>query len=410
MRGRVEGLAKAEGGELDSIIFPHDYPCPEYARPRVPLGGGASGSVYPTKWLEIVTATKVIKVKGPEHETIIWKEAGILGGLNHPNIIKLFCCGFMRDNKQGKENEEFEIVTERGTMDLSHFLHQQTLFNEENAVDIMLQIASGMCYLHDMRVAHCDLKPDNVILTSNDSTSVEHVHVKLVDFGISKIEVTNSSNVPVGTPGYVAPEVFERSSKVDAFKSDVFSFGMVCSEIILRKRNFDGVLFRDYKHSILKGERPKLPQACSKGLKSLIHKCWSTEPSKRPVFLDILKTLRKLKNDSIFKTIHDVAAPEHFNEPTFLLSFIPHPRQWWGRLKYDFQGVLWVILFLWRMYMTLMRCLSQIKSKVWKLGSNTSLSRIEEESKITLSDQMLHEVNFTLSNFICKASWMCLDQ
>jgi hypothetical protein len=56
------------------------------------------------------------------------------------------------------------------------------------------------------------------------------------------------------------------------------------------------------------------------------------------------------------------------------------------------------------MYMTLMRCLSQIKSKVWKLGSTTSLSRIEEESKFTLSDQMLHEVNFTLSNFICKAS------
>ena len=97
----------------------------------------------------------------------------------------------------------------------------------------------------------------------------------------------------------MAPEVFERSSKVDAFKTDVFSFGMMCSEIILRKRNYDGVFFRDYKHFILKGERPELPQACSEGLKSLIHKCWSTEPSKRPVFLDILKTLRKLKKDAI---------------------------------------------------------------------------------------------------------------
>jgi hypothetical protein len=185
---------------------------------------------------------------------------------------------------------------------------------------------------------------------------------------------------------------------------------MMCSEIVLRKRNFVGVFLRDYNYSILKGERPKLPQACSEGLKSLIHKCWSTEPSKRPVSLDILKTLRKLKNDAIFKTIHDVAALEHFNEPTFLLGFIPHPRQWWGRLIYDFQGVLWVILFFWRMYMILMRCLSQIKYKVWKLGSTTSLSRIKEESKFTLSDQMLHEVNFTLSNFICKASWMYLGQ
>ena len=112
---------------------------------------------------------------------------------------------------------------------------------------------------------------------------------------------------------------------------------------------------------------------------------------------DILKTLRKLKNDAIFQTIHDVAAPEHFNEPTFLLSFIPHPRKWWGRLKNDFQGVLWVILFLWSMYMTLMRCLPQIQSKVLKHGTTTSLSRIEDKSKITLSDQMVHEVNFTLS-------------
>ena len=247
----------------------------------------------------------------------------------------------MRDNNQGKENKEFEIVTERGTMDLSHFLNQQTLSNEENAIDIMLQIASGMCYLHDMKVAHRDLKPDNVILTSNDSTSMEYVHVKLVDFGISKIEVKSSSKVLIGgkiygTCGYMAPEVFERSSKVDAFKSDVFSFGMMCSEIILRKRNFDGVLLRDYNNSILKGERPKLPQACSEGLKSLIQQCWSTEPSKRPVFLDILKTLRKLKNDATFKSIHDVAVPKQFTEPTFLLSFIPNPRQWWRRLKYEF--------------------------------------------------------------------------
>jgi hypothetical protein len=160
----------------------------------------------------------------------------------------------------------------------------------------------------------------------------------------------------------MAPEVFKRSSKVDAFKSDVFSFGMMCSEIILRKRNFDGVRFCDYKQSIKNDERPKLPQACSEGLKSLIHKCWSTEPSKRPIFLDILKNLRKLKKDAIFKTIHDVVASKPF------------------------------------------------KTKVWKLGSTTSLSRIQEESKFTLSDQMLHEVNFPLSKFICKASWMYLDQ
>jgi serine/threonine protein kinase len=265
----------------------------------------------------------------------------------------------------------FEIVTERGTMDLLRFLNQQTLFDEGNAIDIMLQIASGMCYLHDMEVAHRDLKPDNVVLTLNDSTSVEHVHVKLVDFGISKIEVTSSSKVHTGeniygTCGYIAPEVLERSSKVDAFKSDVFSFGMMCSEILLRKRNFNDSLFRDYKNSILNGERPELPQACSEGLISLIHICWAREPSKRPTFLDILKTLRKLKNDAILETFHDVVAPEQFNEPTI------------------FYGL--------------------------KFGNTTSLSRIEEQSNNTSSYQMRNEVNTTLSIFICEESWMNLDQ
>ncbi len=381
LMGRVKGLQRAEGGELDSIIFPHDYPCPEYGRPRVPLGGGASGSVYSTKWLGFDTVTKVIEVEGPEHEAKAWKEASILGGLNHPNIIKLFCCGSTRDLRnvklfscgllQGNEKKMFEIVTERGTMDLLCFLNRHTSFNEGNAIDIMLQIASGMCYLHDMEVAHRDLKPENVVLTLNDSTSVEHVHVKLVDFGISKIEVTNSSKVPTGeniygSCGYMAPEVLEKSSKVDAFKTDVFSFGMMCSEILSKKKIFDGCLLRNYKKFILNGERPELPQACSEGVKSLIHKCWSKEPSRRPTFLDIHKTLRKLKSDGILETFHDVVAPKQFNQPTFQLGL--------------------------------------------KFGNTTSSSRIEVQSENTSSDQMRHEVNTTLSIFLCENNWMNLDQ
>jgi serine/threonine protein kinase len=341
------------------------------------LGKGTSGHVHFTKWLDFDTATKVIEVNDPKHEEMVWKEASILGALNHPSIIKLFCCGFARDHLNikklfhcglmRKNHKMFEIVIERGTMNLLSFLKQQTSFNEKNAIDIMLQIASGMCYLHDMEVAHRDLKPDNVVLTSNDSTSVEHVHVKLVDFGISKSEVTSSSKVPTslyGTRGYTAPEALEKKSKVDAFKMDVFSFAMMFSEILLRRQNFDGSC--NYTTFILNGERPELPQACSEGLKSLIHKCWSREPSKRPKFLDILKTLRKLKSDAILETFHDVLASKQSNEPTFISGL--------------------------------------------KLGNTTSFSRIEEQSKNTSSNQMQHEVNTTLSIFICKESWMNLDQ
>ena len=300
----LRSLQRIEGGKLDDIVFPYNYPRPKHGDSPKLLGGCNGVAVYLTNWLGVRCATKVIDTRGPEHVDQLWKEASILGGLNHPNIIKFLCCGFHEADKQ------FELVMEFGERTLSQHLGAHGLLKEMDAVDIMLQIANGMCYLHDMKVAHRDLKPTNVVVIPSNDSQLMFVDVKLLDFGISKVEVKHSPEVPtgrnLGTCGYMAPEAMaEELSEVDALKADVFSFGMMCSDILSgEKPEFRKVYV--YGEYIRESKRPKLPATYSEVLRSLVHECWSSNPSKRPKFLDIRERLARLKN-AMLKGYLDVA-------------------------------------------------------------------------------------------------------
>jgi serine/threonine protein kinase len=336
------GLQRVEGGELDKIIFPYNYPRPEYGDTPRRLGDCDGGGVYLTKWMGLKCATKVMDVCGSEHANQLWKEASILGGLNHPNITKFFCCGFHQ-----VENT-FELVMELGKTSLSQYLNAHCPLEETNAVDIMLQIANAMCYLHDMKVAHRDLKPKNVVVTPpNDSQLVDLgcIHVKLLDFGISKVEVKDSPEMPtgrckMGTLGYIAPEAMANQlSEVDALKTDVFSFGMMCSDILSGYKPSFG-LFRDYQVYIQESKRPKLPKTYSKGLRLLVQDCWSSDPSKRPTFLEIHKKLIRLKCSMVKGMFEIGGATNETNDclwQVFLLcrSFVPCITWLWLVLQFE---------------------------------------------------------------------------
>ena len=270
------------------------------------LGKGASGTVFRTRWLGLPCATKYFRgdvFSGPNPNFL--KEAAILASLNHPNVVKFFYCG------HDPQKNELSLGMEAMEMDLHHLIRgrgeKEKPFPISVALDIMIQIASGMCYLHDMKIAHCDLKPSNVVVSHVPDTPYleDRFCAKLIDFGVSKQlwckEEGTSESARVGTTPYRAPELMSPQPQsfkpVQWFKADAFSFAVTCSEILTLQKAFVELPERPMHRIVLGGYRPDLPRDCPPQLAALIHEGWDTNPRSRPSFVQICTRLEMCKYD-----------------------------------------------------------------------------------------------------------------
>lgn len=282
------------------------------------LGTGSFGKVNKVKWLGISAAEKTLP-KGDEGKPPpdFVQEVSILARLSHPSIVRLLCY----------VEEEFKcsVVLELMAKDLTALItdrmerkekKDESPFSIDEAIDIMLQTAEGMDYLHRRRVLHRDLKSQNILVKREklEAVDAEFIHAKVADFGLSKTkERSITRNHPTwnkGTARWMAPElinlkpqliackddnVLDGSAKYLPFRSDVFSFGMVCFEILTGDTPFADLTPNDVKNRLLKGDRPPLPTGCPSYLANMIKMCWRTKPEERPSFAGICRELRVMK-------------------------------------------------------------------------------------------------------------------
>ena len=167
--------------------------------------------------------------------------------------------------------------------------------------------------MHEKRIVHHDLKSLNILVkcvmrTELTGLEFEYVQAKVSDFGLSKTKETStrySNQTPnTGTTRWMAPEVMISNSKGKPsypFKADVYSFAMVCYEVLTGLVPFHDIKVGAMKQRILAGEplqeHLKLPSGCPQKLKSLIYKCWSLDAEERPCFGEICEVLREVQRE-----------------------------------------------------------------------------------------------------------------
>lgn len=166
--------------------------------------------------------------------------------------------------------------------------------NLVNIYMCLLDVASGMQYLHDQGVMHSDLKPANVLLKGVRNSSRGFV-CKLADFGLSRMldgRATHVETGSYGTPTHAAPELLQEGRLSPAV--DLYAFGILAWELVAGEEAWRGMhpmqIILQVTHH---GARPPPLPHCPPALARLMERCWQEDPAERPAFSELLLELQE---------------------------------------------------------------------------------------------------------------------
>jgi hypothetical protein len=259
------------------------------------LASGQMGVVYrgdhPTNRQPPV-AIKAIHGQMQTNPAIVsrfFAESIVLARVVHPNVVRFRDFGY---DAQGSAYLVMELLDGET---LTSRLAREGRIDISVATDIAMQLAMGIAAAHEQGIVHRDIKPDNVFLCSDG-------RVKLLDFGIAKIEGQTASHTLqgdlLGTAAYMAPEQGRAASESDA-RSDLYSIGCILFEMVCGIVPFPGSLVETLvAHQT--GQRPParaLNPEVSDQLDRLIDRLLARDPAARPqTAVDLIRVLGALES------------------------------------------------------------------------------------------------------------------
>jgi calcium-dependent protein kinase len=242
------------------------------------IGHGHYGTVrlaiHKVRTTEQVAVKTVLKKKLKRERESFEKEIDILGSLDHPNIIKLYCVY--------EDEKAYHLVTEYCSGgELFDSIVEKGHYMESDAARLMNKIFLAVNHLHVNSIVHRDLKPENFIFESKESSA----ELKLIDFGLSNkfFDKFHSMEMHsmVGTPSYIAPEVLKGSY---SFKCDIWSSGVIMYVMLCGSLPFTGSSTNEVLEKILRGEvafNEELWERISREAKDLLGHLLVLDPKKR---------------------------------------------------------------------------------------------------------------------------------
>ena len=175
-----------------------------------PISSGAMGAVYRAVDRETGSEVAIKRLLDVRHAARFEIEARLLSSLSHPRVVKVL------DHAGDEEGLYIVMELVRGT-DLGAQLKDrgQPGLPPQDAIEYARHACEALQYVHDQQIVHRDVKPQNLILAESG--------VVLVDFGVARAIGSDETvgTIAVGTPRYMAPEVFAGGTVSSA--SDIFS-------------------------------------------------------------------------------------------------------------------------------------------------------------------------------------------
>jgi len=262
-----------------------------------PIGKGNFASVYPygkeqsnskwvVKWVNALSVDKVLKTM----------EQIIVGfNLEHPAILPIK--GYKIEPTKPKGWNIYTKLPRMATdlrKVINNCIENNKIVPEKEIIQYLHTLVCGLEYLHDRRIPHMSIKPENILISSQGKVKLSDVS------GVRVIETEHSfhtSTEAVGTQAYVAPELLQDHQglkRKQLFMADMWSLGAVIGEVMLLKR-----VSNDQEEGEIVKDLMQIEGRYSKAVIELVIDMLHMDPSKRKSASEIKKVLEERYSDLV---------------------------------------------------------------------------------------------------------------